>query len=67
MRASPRTLDGLTLRGPLVVVLVGPLPVLGLPGVVDLQPAVELLPAGGQQVDVCTHNTQLTYITIKDG
>ena len=30
--------------------------VLGLPGVVDLQTPVELLPAGGQQLDVCNNN-----------
>lgn len=30
-----------------------PLLVLGLPGVVDLEAAVELLPAGSQQLDVC--------------
>lgn len=30
-----------------------PLLVLGLPGVVNLEAAVELLPAGRQQLDVC--------------
>lgn len=34
-----------------------PLLVLRLPGVVDFEAAVELLPAGGQQLDVCETQT----------
>lgn len=36
-----------------------PLLVLRLPGVVNLEAAVELLPAGSQQLDVCRTHTRL--------
>ena len=38
--------------------------VLGLPGVVDLQTPVELLPAGGQQLDVCNNNNNNNRILL---
>lgn len=45
---------------PLIAAVVSALLVLGLPGVIDLQAAVELLSAGGQQLDVCApeHDTR---------
>lgn len=45
---------------PLIAAVVSALLVLGLPGVIDLQAAVELLSAGGQQLDVCApeHDTK---------
>lgn len=52
------TVVGDGLGSPLVAVVVRALLVLGLPGVVDLQAAVELLPAGGEQLDVCAPGTQ---------
>lgn len=58
-RICPLTVIGDGFRGPLIAAVVSALLVLGLPGVIDLQAAVELLPAGGEQLDVCApeHDT----------
>lgn len=47
------TVIGDRLWSPLIAAVVSALLVLGLPGVIDLQAPVELLSAGGQQLDVC--------------
>lgn len=59
-RISPLTVIGDRFGSPLIAAVVSALLVLGLPGVIDLQAAVELLSAGGQQLDVCApeHDTQ---------
>lgn len=65
-----RTVVGDTFGRSLLRVRV-PLLVLGLPGVVNLQPAVELLSAGRQQLDVCPRNVTVvraqTIAMSKDG
>lgn len=52
---------------PLIAAVVSALLVLGLPGVIDLQAAVELLSAGGQQLDVCApeHDTRRECMTTR--
>ena len=49
---TPQTVVSDRLRSPLLRSVIGAFLVLGLPCVVDLQTAVELLSAGRQQVDV---------------
>lgn len=59
-------------RSPLITSVIVTFLVLGLPGVIDLQTAVELLSAGRQQLNVCPHNmtpvsTQINVQTKTDG
>lgn len=62
---EPLTVFGDGFGGPLIASVVVAFLVLGLPRVVDLQAAVELLSAGRQQLNVCLQKTpvrtQVTY------
>lgn len=62
---EPLTVFGDGFGGPLIASVVVAFLVLGLPRVVDLQAAVELLSAGRQQLNVCSQKTpvrtQVTY------